>query len=79
MKKRFDPRRKAYGETPRQALIARATLIMRRQGYTAHEALEAVVDGAQPGSWGAEMRAYYRGASEGTISRLIRAVEREAR
>ena len=66
------------GNTPRQELIKHAATKMRVYGLDAHTALEAVVDGAKPGTIGGAMLAYYVHTSDAALERLIRAVERAA-
>jgi len=66
------------GNTPRQELILHAATKARVYSLDAHTALEAVVDGARPGTIGAAMLAYYKRTSDIALERLISAVERKA-
>ena len=66
------------GNTPRQELIKHAATKMHVYGLDAHTALEAVVDGAKPGTIGGAMLRYYVSTSDAALERLIAAVERAA-
>ena len=70
---------KILGVTARQELISHAaTKLAARRATSAHMALEAVVDGAKPGTIGGMMSEYYVSISSYALERLIAAVERKA-
>ena len=67
------------GKTARQELVDMASCKIRVYGWNAHDAIEAVVDGAKPGTISGAMCEYYTEISQLALKRLIKAVEREAR
>ena len=70
---------KILGTAARQELIAHAaTKLSLGRASSAHMALEAVVDGARPGTIGGAMLDYYLSVSSLGLERLIKAVERKA-